>query len=298
MYTHLLHDAVLSAVRDIIASTGGHLYFSTDLDYDKVSRHPTRDSPIKVTNSTVLDIISFDLNNAFSRTGARIITHQLIGVPIGGIMSGALARATCAWYENSFFSTNPGMESFYFGGRYTDDLRRAIATLPPIKGKALLDHLAENLYGSGLSVKHEEEDKVRCTYVGHRRTNDHTHTVSNANTTSILRHGERKIIRYDRKDSSKSRSTKLGPLVGAVIRTWDCSSSSGACAASLSMAPMEFSEIGYTTRDMSECMRKASVARPGLLQSTPPVRELMSITTNIRSALLEKRNLQKMPERR
>ena len=56
------------------------------------------DKAVTFTFDELLDIVKFDLNNAYFRIGDTIL-QQRVGIPMGSPLSPALAQIVCAWYE-------------------------------------------------------------------------------------------------------------------------------------------------------------------------------------------------------
>lgn len=248
---------------------------------DLAAQQRTSEATVKVSFETLLKIIQFDCDNAYSTLGPTILLRQTIGIPIGGIMSSAVARTVVSVQENRLLEHVPMLQFLTIGGRYTDDLRLCTASYSAEGGKQLATQIVNRAYTGGLSVKYDEQPESYFVFVGiHGDANGLR--PHNRNEHQILTGQDQKFIRYPRASCSRQPAQKLASLIGGLINAIDFASDSAKATEAVLLVAAEFLGLGYTPTHLRTALEKAKSTRPQMAHMLPHPKHLIHLATQIR----------------
>lgn len=269
MFTNVPQHAIISSITTIMDSFHQtYLWVSPDGKQRAVSTHRTHQATIRIDFGTILSTVQFDVDTAFSTLGTRVILHQRIGIPIGGIMSSTIARAVVSVMEAKTLLRNPILNHIVLGGRYTDDMRLYAASHTKEAAVELISTLAHNTYGSGLTVEMDNQPENFFVFVGMKGCKDGTFHPYNKNETESLSGAPQKFIRYQRSSSSVSRAQKYSGCVGALVYLADHSSNTTELRKGVIATVAEFRNLGFERKFIMNAYWKALSARPSLSHVT------------------------------
>ena len=113
-----------------------------------------------ISFEVIKKVVMFDLQQAWSALGKKILLQQTVGIPIGGVMSATLARLMVSNCERIAIQKFPLLKVLVKAGRYTDDLRAYALATSEEAGNKLLDTMAQSIYDGGLKVKPDPQESI------------------------------------------------------------------------------------------------------------------------------------------
>lgn len=187
----------------------------------------------KFTLEEIYEVIEFDLNNVYFTVGSDIILKQKQGLPMGGLLSAALANITCMYRE--YYYINSSLKIYrslpFTSIRYMDDKLTIIAannthTLQQQRFHVqnLKNHLNKYLYPKQLKLEWQEADlNNRFTYLEslvyvNKQENNIIIRPYRKNFETISQLGFQKYLILQDFYSFTSFKSKLGVIISLLLR--------------------------------------------------------------------------------
>ena len=233
MFTALSHNCIINSVEFMIEQLS--IFSVTRSSFIKVPyKKELKPTFGKSTNKNlysclsfemILDVVSFDVNNAFFTLGKDNILKQRMGAPIGGILSSIYATFVCAYSEHRWITSIGDDSEFISIFRYVDDVVVAIAyskRIPHSRARAEKINLSykNNCYPKDLILKNEPVENGKFNFLETSTTINlsSVNVVHNLkNYDSIIDYGEQKIFSLKSAYSFEKSSQKVAVLVSRVV---------------------------------------------------------------------------------
>ena len=157
MYTELVHDKVVDAVRWLIdrarTQSSVHVLSVRRRGRRGVAwgRKVDRSKYTAITLDQVLDVAMYELEHTFLKVGC-IFLWQLIGLAMGGFLSPALAQGTSAVAEYYWLRSLGADRTLVAGMRYMDDSTLVLGC-DPVTANRIIESYRSECYPEGLVLE-------------------------------------------------------------------------------------------------------------------------------------------------
>ena len=200
---------------------------------------------VPISFSLIIDVIEFDLENCYVVTSDGRLLKQTAGIPMGSALSPALAVGTLAWMEQEWMaSLSANTKARFRMGRYMDDVLTVVARNDHEwhADGLLRDFERSECYWSPLTLEAAESQHFLETSIDLNGDGRFRHRLKNVNEG---REERPKVWRYHRWDSFANERTKLGVLMGCLLKVTRMASDNTSFWLSLECKMREFIALGY-----------------------------------------------------
>ena len=226
MYTALQHQSIIKAVQWYFDRLN-RLHRQCTITINKktnVCRYGTpydHETTMSFTLQQLFDVIQCDLNSCYLTVYQSIIMKQEVGIPMGSYLAPCMAIMTCNYYEHVFAHHNH--PSFTFRGiRYIDDLLCIMIHKPHQHNEVLdfIENLKHNCYDRNLVLEQQpHNDGIEYLESKIQIDNHNIHIEPlRKNWQSVIEHGRQTHYSMQHWSSYSSRSTKIGVVIGTLVR--------------------------------------------------------------------------------
>lgn len=275
MFTNIPQKEIITALTTVIGdSPGDGVWIPHDGNPSLASFTKTAAASLYISYRAIINIVKFDVDNAYSTLGGRIVLKQEVGIPIGGVMSASLARLVVSTMEHKILQAQPILQLLIKGGRYTDDSRIYAASYSKKGGEILIEDFMKATYTGGLTVEEDIQPEDYFVWVG-IRGNESGYRPNNKNHNQVLLAEEQKFKRFQHATSDVPKAQKCASCIGALISIADYSSDASQIRMAVACVVAEFWGLGYSRQFFLNCISKAKSSREILHTVIPDTEQVI-----------------------
>jgi len=212
---------------------------------------------INLSWEDILGYVKYELDNSWFKVGDKVL-YQKHGIPMGAMISPALAVIYCMWREN-ICKRVWNVDAVLFAGRFRDDIRVVIKKRSGVSAEEVRRSV-NGIYGHGLTVELEEvsENKGKFIDIAWTWING-TVTIVDNNKNFINDKLTKTKVRYPEAVTNWNLDVILNTMIGVLKRSYAKCNNWKGWLESCMMHIIEWLDKGYKSKWILNVFAKIDV---------------------------------------